>query len=97
MHPPPWQKGKGLEIICLWELDFKSRGEGLLSGGTEFSEVQVGAKFSEGQVGAKFSEGARFLKASYHAFLQTSYFCGNSVIYYSCHYIYSNIFDIAEF
>ena len=30
-------------------------------------------------------------------FLQTCYFCGNIVINYSCHYLYSNIFDMAEF
>ena len=29
-------------------------------------------------------------------FRQTCYFCDNIVINYSCHYVYSNIFDIAD-
>ena len=33
----------------------------------------------------------------YHIFLQTCYFCDNIVINYSYHYVYSNIFDIAEY
>ena len=29
-----------------------------------------------------------------HVFLQTCYFCGNNVINYSYHYVYSDIFDM---
>ena len=54
-----------------------------------------GAEFSEGEGGAKFSEGARILE-DYHVFLQTCTFCGNNVINCSYHYVYTNIFDIAQ-
>ena len=69
-----------------------------MGGGARFQKLTVrGAEFSEGQGGAKFSDGARFSIVSYHVFLQTCYFSASIVINYSCHYVYSNIFDIAEF
>ena len=70
----------------------------------EFSDFLHQVKATKGELnsqrgkrGSKFSEGTRFLRASHHVFLQTCYYCGSIVINYSCHYVYSNIFDIAEF
>ena len=84
IHPLPHGKRGKLEKKWLW--------------GARFQKLTIrGAEFSEGQEGAKFSDGARFSIVSYHVFLQTYYFWGNIVINYSCHYVYSNIFDIAEF
>ena len=90
MHPH-WQKkgggGVAVKDMALGARFQKLRGD-LQSGGAQFSEVQGGAKFAEG---------ASFSRASCHVFLQTCYFCCNIVINYSCHYVYSSIFDIAEF
>ena len=84
IHPLPHGKRGKLEKKWLW--------------GARFQKLTIrGAEFWEGQEGAKFSDGARFSIVSYHVFLQTCYFWGNIVINYSCHYVYSNIFDIAEF
>ena len=68
--------------------------------GARFQKLRRGLTIGGGGIirgagGAKFLEGARFLRASYHVFLQACYFCGNIVIN-SCHYVYFNIFDIAE-
>ena len=64
-------------------LDFKSGGRGGGGGLTIWARLN-----SQRGRGAKFSEGARFLRATM--------FCGSIVINYSYHYVYSNIYDIAE-
>ena len=52
----------------------------------------VEAEFFEGLEEAKFLEGAEFSWAG----MLTCYFCGNIFYNCSCHYVCSNIFDIAE-
>ena len=90
MHPHWQKKGGGVAVknMALGARFQKLRGD-LLSGGGSILRSAGG--------GAKFAEGASFSRASCHVFLQTCFFCCNIVINYSCHYVYSSIFDLAEF
>ena len=58
--------------------------------GARFQNLKGGLTIRGG--GAKFSEGARFWRATMF-FCKHDTFVANIVINYSCHYVYSNIFD----
>ena len=53
----------------------------------------LGARFQKLRGGG----GAKFSRVGAHVFLETCYFFGSIVVNYSCHDVYINIFDIAEF